>query len=56
VGASVTIPSIVMDMVSITADLTTTDGERLKLLMMGSGGQVQHDGIAALLEYLEPLT
>jgi hypothetical protein len=55
VGGSVTVPSIIMDMVSITADLTTADGERLKLMMMGSGGQVQHEGIAALLAYLEPL-
>lgn len=55
VGGSVTIPSIIMDAVSVTADLTTTDGQRLKLIMMGSGGQVQHDGLTALLAYLEPL-
>jgi hypothetical protein len=53
VGGSVTIPSIIMDAVSITVDLTSTDGTRLKLLLMGSGGQVQHDGIAALLAFLD---
>jgi hypothetical protein len=54
VGGSVTIPSIIMDAVSITVDLTSTDGTRLRLLLMGSGGQVQHDGIVALLAFLDP--
>ena len=53
VGGSVTIPSIIMDAVSITVDLTSTDGTRLKLLLMGSGGQLQHDGITALLAFLD---
>jgi hypothetical protein len=54
VGGSVSIPSIIMDAVSITVDLTTTDGMRIKLFLMGSGGEVQHTGIAALLAALEP--
>jgi hypothetical protein len=53
VGGSVTIPSIIMDAVSITVDLTSTDGTRLRLLLMGSGGQLQHDGITALLAFLD---
>src|SRR5688572_3260256 len=55
VGGSVTLPSLIMDAVSISADLTTTDGERLRLMLMTSGGQVQHDGLTALLAYLDPL-
>jgi hypothetical protein len=55
VGGSVSIPSILMEAVSITVDLTTTDGIRLRLMLMGSGGQIQHDGIHALLAYLEPI-
>lgn len=53
VGGSVSTPSIIMEAVSVTVDLTTTDGMRLRLLLMGSGGQVQHDGIAALLSYVD---
>lgn len=53
VGGSVSTPSIIMDAVIATVDLTTTDGMRLRLLLMGSGGQVQHDGIAALLSYVD---
>jgi hypothetical protein len=53
VGGSVTIPSIIMDAVSITVDLTSTEGTRLKLLLTGSGGQIQHDGITALLAFLD---
>jgi hypothetical protein len=61
VGGSVSIPSIIMDAVAVTADLTTTDGLRIKLSLMVSGGsltggRVQHDGVAALLAFLEPLT
>ena len=55
VGGSVSIPSLIMDAVSVTVDLTRTDGVGVRLLLMGSGGQVQHDGIAALIAYLEPL-
>lgn len=55
IGGSATLPSLIVDAVSISADLTTTDGERLKLMLMTSGGQVQHDGLTALLAYLDPL-
>lgn len=55
VGGSVSVPSIIMDAVSITVDLSPVAGERMRLLLMGSGGQIQHAGIAALLAYLEPL-
>jgi hypothetical protein len=55
IGGSVTMPSLLMETVSISVDLTTTDALRLRLMLMGSGGQVQHDGIAALLAYLQPL-
>lgn len=55
VGGSVSIPSLIMDAVSVTVDITDIDGTRLRLLLMSSGGQVQHDGIGALLAYLEPL-
>jgi len=53
VGGSVSIPSIIMDAVSITVDLTTTEGQRIKLFLMGSGGEVQHIGIAALMAALD---
>jgi len=53
VGGSVSIPSLIMDAVSVTVDISDIDGRRLRLMMMGSGGQVQHDGIAALLGYLD---
>lgn len=55
VGGSVSIPSLIMDAVSITVDLSPVAGERLRLMLMGAGGQVQHDGIQALLAYLQPL-
>ena len=48
-------PSVIMDAVSITISITTTDGERMRMSLMGSGGEVQHAGIRALLAYLEPL-
>ena len=55
VGGSVSIPSLIMDAVSITVDLSPVAGERMKLFLMGSGGEIQHTGIQALLAYLEPL-
>jgi hypothetical protein len=55
VGGSVSIPSLIMDAVSITVDLSPVTGDRMRLLLMGSGGQIQHDGIRALLAYLQPL-
>jgi hypothetical protein len=54
VGGSVSIPSLIMDAVSVTVDITDIDGLRLRLMLMGSGGEIQHDGITALLAYLEP--
>ena len=41
VGGSVSIPSLIMDAVSITVDLSPVAGERMKLLLMGSGGEIQ---------------
>lgn len=55
VGGSVSIPSLIMDAVSVTVDLSPVAGERMRLMLMGAGGQVQHDGIQALLAYLQPL-
>ncbi|MEO8263702.1 MAG: hypothetical protein ABI566_14130 [Pseudolysinimonas sp.] len=55
IGGSVSAPSLILDAVSITVALSPVDGDRLRLMLMGSGGQIQHDGIAALLSYLEPL-
>ena len=55
IGGTWSVPSLILDAVSITISLTTTDGERLRWMLMGSGGEVQHDGIRALMAYLEPL-
>jgi len=55
IGGTLSIPSLIMDAVAISVVLSPTQGERLRFSLMGSGGQVQHDGIAALLTYLEPL-
>jgi hypothetical protein len=55
VGGSVSIPSLIVDAVSITVDLSPVTGERMRLLLMGAGGRIQHDGIRALLAYLQPL-
>jgi hypothetical protein len=55
VGGSVSVPSMIMDAVSITVDLSPVAGERMKLFLMGSGGEIQHTGIHALLGYLQPL-
>lgn len=55
VGGSVSIPSLIMDAVSITVDLSPVAGERMTLFLMGSGGEIQHTGIQALLAYLQPL-
>jgi hypothetical protein len=55
VGGSVSVPSVIIDAVSVTVTLSPIDAPRLRLMLVGSGGQVQHDGIAALLAYLKPL-
>ena len=55
IGGTISAPSLILDAVAITVTLSPVDGDRLRLMLMGSGGQVQHDGIAALLAYLEPL-
>ena len=55
IGGTVSTPSLILDAVSITVTLSPVDGDRLRLMVMGSGGRVQKDGIAALMAYLEPL-
>jgi hypothetical protein len=55
VGRSVSIPSILMENVSITVELTTTGAGRIRMMLMGSGGEIQHAGIQALVAYLDRL-
>jgi hypothetical protein len=53
VGRSVSIPSILMENVSITVELATTGAGRIRMMLVGSGGEVQHAGIQELVAYLD---
>ena len=55
IGGTISAPSLILDGVSITVTLSPIAGDRLRLMLMPSGGPVQREGIAALLAYLEPL-
>ena len=55
-----TAPSVVLDLSAIALTLRTTDGEKVKLMMMNGagvlgglgGGQAQRDGVLALADWL----
>ncbi|MDP9221328.1 MAG: hypothetical protein M3P23_12445 [Actinomycetota bacterium] len=53
-----TAPAAILDRSAIALTLRTTDGEKLKLMMMKGGGllgggQAQYDGVAALAEWMQ---
>jgi hypothetical protein len=50
-GGWITLNAAIMDRAAVTLKLRTTDGEKLKLMMMRSGDEVQRTGVAALGEW-----